>query len=203
MEAMDAALDVGGSKQSQGSSVRKLKQSRLSFQVLSPGATNAAVPIKASMEQAECRKRKPSTEELELGHVSKIGRVLNTTDNVTHSTRVGLFESEDSAADELKEHGNLSIEQPENDSKSLGDGKNSKKRHKKRAIRKVDSDKILIKLPLGKRNRLTTSKTKLAKKRDNRSEALNRNETFCEIIQLDDTDLSEGTEEAQTGEKVK
>ncbi|XP_053670758.1 chromatin assembly factor 1 subunit A [Anopheles nili] len=64
-------------KFSPGSGSRKMKQSRLPFQVLSTATKSPVV------EPAETRKRKPSTDELDPGQKAKAGRISEVKENVT------------------------------------------------------------------------------------------------------------------------
>ncbi|KFB43643.1 AGAP001104-PA-like protein [Anopheles sinensis] len=195
---METELAAGSSKRPESCSVRKLKQSRLPFQALSPGTTSSAAIIGPSVEVVESRKRKPSSEELELGHASKIGRVLKAKENEK------LIEVQDSKNGVHKDHEDLPPDEllttSQTASRPADNLNNSTKlnnRHKKRHTRNIDN-KIFIKLPRGKQKCLTSNKVKSSKKKNNQSETADLHDTSREIILLDDTVSSEDIEPDHT-----
>ncbi|XP_058115833.1 chromatin assembly factor 1 subunit A [Anopheles ziemanni] len=196
---METVLAAGSSKRPESCSVRKLKQSRLPFQALSPGMTSSTAMIKPSVEVVESRKRRPSSEELELGHASKIGRVLVAKENEKH-IEVEVLDSEKSVHKDHEELASDALLSPTASSvaHNLNDSTKLNKRHKNRHTRNKDNNKIFIKLPKGKQKRLTSNKVKSSIKKHNQSETPNLNDTSREIVLLDDTDLSEEIEDDHT-----
>lgn len=196
METVPAA---GSSKRPESSSVRKLKQSRLPFQALSPGTTSSAAIIKPSVEVVESRKRKPSSEELELGHASKIGRVLETKENAKH---IEVKDNEKSVHEDQEELASDELLVPRQTASSstdnLNDSTKLNKKRKKRHTRIKDNNRIFIKLPRGKQKCLTSKKVKSSKKKNSQSHTPNLNDSSREIVLLDDTDLSEEIEDDHT-----
>uniref|UniRef100_A0A182VWB2 DBINO domain-containing protein n=1 Tax=Anopheles minimus TaxID=112268 RepID=A0A182VWB2_9DIPT len=174
------------SKVSPGANGRKMKQSRLPFQFFS---TPAAKPREELV--GEARKRKPSTEALELGPVAKAGRISNAKEHVT--TLIVEEEHRQPVANDLDKQSGSSTR------KSGGSLSAKKSKSKLKVFDGVsnDSPKILIKLPIGKRKHKSTDKSKTAKKKPAGGDKLNLSVNPNESILLDDSDLSDdGSEKA-------
>uniref|UniRef100_A0A182MFR2 Chromatin assembly factor 1 subunit p150 C-terminal domain-containing protein n=1 Tax=Anopheles culicifacies TaxID=139723 RepID=A0A182MFR2_9DIPT len=192
MEVSSPLVAKDGSKVSPGANVRKMKQSRLPFQFFT---TPAAKPRE---ELGEARKRKPSTEAVELGPVAKAGRISNAKENDAtlavegknrHPAGANVNKT---ANDQDKPSGSVSS----NSGRSLS-AKKSNNNLKIFDGESNDSPKILIKLPIGKRKRSTKDKSKTTKKKSTGGDNLNLSLNPNESIILDDSDLSDdGAEDA-------
>uniref|UniRef100_A0A182NR31 Chromatin assembly factor 1 subunit A dimerization domain-containing protein n=1 Tax=Anopheles dirus TaxID=7168 RepID=A0A182NR31_9DIPT len=183
METTSSVLSRDGSKLSPGSSTRKMKQSRLPFQILS----TAAKPVD---EPVETRKRKPSTEG--LGHVAKAGRISDVKENVTTVALAETGKSTGAASIHISSDENSSSDAPApSSSVSSRSSKTNKKKPQRKATKKTDLPKILIKLPIGKRKRSSSEKMKPTKKKANRAESLIMTANMNDSIILDDSDLSD------------
>uniref|UniRef100_A0A182YQL1 Chromatin assembly factor 1 subunit p150 C-terminal domain-containing protein n=1 Tax=Anopheles stephensi TaxID=30069 RepID=A0A182YQL1_ANOST len=180
MEVTVPAVPQDGSKTSPGSNLRKMKQSRLPFQLLSTST------VKPSEELSEARKRKPSTEALDAGRVAKAGRVCEVNEN---GPTVSTKEKRNA-----KQPANNADEPSESavcgSGVSLSTGK-TKRQQKKLDADRIDSPKILIKLPIRKRKRNSVDKMKPKKKKAFGEEIMNFRGDIDETIILDDTDLSD------------
>ncbi|XP_053657945.1 chromatin assembly factor 1 subunit A [Anopheles marshallii] len=181
MEVTIPVVTKDGSKTSPAANVRKMKQSRLPFQFLS-------TPPKPPVESNEAaRKRKPSTETLDVEHVAKAGRIADVQEHVT--TQIVEEENRkpvgDNADKTANEQDNASGSATNHSGRSLS-AKKSKKKSKRN-----DSPKILIKLPIGKRKHSSTDESKKLKKKAIGGGKLNFSTDLNESIILDDTDLSD------------
>uniref|UniRef100_A0A182PR41 Chromatin assembly factor 1 subunit A dimerization domain-containing protein n=1 Tax=Anopheles epiroticus TaxID=199890 RepID=A0A182PR41_9DIPT len=183
MESSSSMMMQESSKLSPGASARKLKQSRLPFQILSAST-------KAFDEPVEARKRKPSTEGIDLGHVAKAGRISDVKENVTSMV---TEENGKQRVEELNETGTnaeKASSEPffESSRRSMPPANKAKKGVRKGVIK--ESPKILIKLPIGQRKR-SLDKMKAMKRKAYKEEMLRFEETSNDVSILDDTDLSE------------
>lgn len=179
------ALPQDGSKLSPGTNIRKMKQSRLPFQFLSTSTT------KFPEELGEARKRKPSTEALDVGRVPKAGRISEVKEN---GLTVAVKEKSKPVADNVKELADNEDAPSESTTSSsykpVSSGK-MKRKVKKVDTDRIDSTKILIKLPIGKRKRNFVDRMKTKKKKAITEGKLNF--SSCnndETIILYDSDLS-------------
>uniref|UniRef100_A0A182R534 Chromatin assembly factor 1 subunit p150 C-terminal domain-containing protein n=1 Tax=Anopheles funestus TaxID=62324 RepID=A0A182R534_ANOFN len=191
MEVTAPVVLKDGSKISPGANVRKMKQSRLPFQFLS-------TPAKPPVELGEARKRKPSTEELDVEHVAKAGRVSDVKERVT--TLIVEEENRKPEGDNVDKTANDQDKPSGSVTSNSGTSLSAKK--SKRKTNKMDSPKILIKLPIGKRKRSTTDKIKKVKKKAVGAGKLNLSNEPKETIILDDSDLSDDGD-ADVAEKNK
>uniref|UniRef100_A0A182QTZ9 Chromatin assembly factor 1 subunit p150 C-terminal domain-containing protein n=1 Tax=Anopheles farauti TaxID=69004 RepID=A0A182QTZ9_9DIPT len=198
MDTASVVLPLDGSKLSPGSSTRKLKQSRLPFQILSTAA-------KTVEEPTESRKRKPSTEGSELGHVAKAGRISEVKENVTSLPTADSGKTVGDGVINLSSDENTSSDAPANNSKHVVSKKTNKRKSHKAGAKTVESPKIFIKLPVGKRKRSASDKAKpSSKKKQIHTESLNMNTGISDSTVLDDSELSEDTgAEGTTGTKAK
>uniref|UniRef100_A0A1S4GBK2 Uncharacterized protein n=1 Tax=Anopheles gambiae TaxID=7165 RepID=A0A1S4GBK2_ANOGA len=184
MDSSGSTMVQDSSKLSPGASARKMKQSRLPFQILSTSAKTFDEPV-------EARKRKPSTEGIDLGHVAKAGRISEVKENVTtlvaEETRKQIVE----IAEPNVTNADMETSEPAVGCSGLPTSKANKKSSGKSDVKRTESPKILIKLPIGKRKR-PLGKVKPVKRKAFIEDRLNLSGGITnEVLILDDTDLSD------------
>ncbi|XP_050068378.1 chromatin assembly factor 1 subunit A [Anopheles maculipalpis] len=185
MEDKVPAMPLDGSKHSPGPNIRKMKQSRLPFQFLS---TSAA---KSSEELSEARKRKPSTEAVDVGRVAKAGRISEMKENgMTLAVEGKSKPAPDIVKVTMNDEDDPSEAAMSSSGKSVSAGKTKRKVNRLNTDI-IDSTKILIKLPIGKRKRNFVDKMKPKKKKAIAESSLDFRSDNDEVITLDDSDLSE------------
>lgn len=184
MEDKAATVPQGVSTFSPGANIRKMKQSRLSFQLLSTSTT------KSSEELSEARKRKPSTEALDVERVAKAGRISEVKEI---GSTLPVEDKTKPVTDIVKQPGK-NEEEPSKSSticsiKSVRVG-TTKRKLKNHEVNRVVSSKIFIKPPTGKRKQNSGEKKEPKKKKSTSAGTMNIESNIEETIILDDSDMS-------------